>query len=178
MSSDTGHDLSSIVYTGNGDHSNSVIAIVVSKWNTEITGSLCAAAIETLTQAGVGMHNVQISYVPGTFELPFGAQQAIRHSRQEPDAVICIGCVIQGETRHFDFICSTTANCIASLGLEYDLPVIFGVLTPNTLQQAQDRAGGRLGNKGQEAAVAALDLIDLQRSYPSDEEPDGELFSG
>ncbi len=169
MSSDSGHDLSSIVYTGNGDHSNSVIAIVVSKWNTKITQSLCQAAVETLTNAGVPMRSILIFYVPGTFELPFGAQQAILHHQDELDAVICIGCVIQGETRHFDFICSATANSIASLGLEYDKPVIFGVLTPNTLQQAEDRAGGRLGNKGQEAAVAALELIDLRRSYPDSE---------
>jgi 6,7-dimethyl-8-ribityllumazine synthase len=165
MSSDQAHDLSSIVYTGNGDHSRSVVAIVVSRWNPEITGSLCNAAIATLTQAGVPQENIHVTQVPGSYELPFGAQQALLHHGDQLDAVICIGCVIQGETRHFDFICSTTAQCIASLGLEHDKPVIFGVLTPNTLQQAQDRAGGRLGNKGQEAAVAALELIDLQRTY-------------
>jgi 6,7-dimethyl-8-ribityllumazine synthase len=170
MSSDQAHDLSGIIYTGNGDHSKTVVAIVVSRWNPEITSSLAQAAVDTLRSAGVPASQVQITHVPGTFELPFGAQQAFLHHGSSLDAVICIGCVIQGETRHFDFICSSTSSSISSLSLAWEKPVIFGVLTPNTLQQAKDRAGGRLGNKGQEAAVAALELIDLQRAYPAQEE--------
>lgn len=160
----TGHDLSGIHYRGDGDHSEDVIAIVVSRWNNEITDALLEGAKRTLLGAGVEESNISVSYVPGSFELPLGAQMAIRN--QDVDAVICLGCVIQGETRHFDFICDAVANGIMSLGLQYHLPVIFGVLTPNNQQQAADRAGGKLGNKGEEAAVTVLEMIDLYDSLP------------
>lgn len=165
-----GHDLSHIKYEGNGDHSNAEIAIVVSKWNPEITGALYAAARQTLIEAGVPPENIQRYSVPGTFELTIGAQMVLESDYRDFDAVLCIGCVIQGETRHFEFICQAVSQGITQVGLESSTPVIFGVLTPDTLQQAQDRAGGKYGNKGEEAAVAALEMMDLQNQILNDNE--------
>lgn len=159
-----GHDLSSAAYTGAGDHSASEVHLVVSRWNDQVTFSLRDAAVETLIKAGVHPSHIYIHYVPGSFELPQGAAYAIS---QDPDAVICLGCVIQGETRHFDFICSSVANAIGQLNITQAIPVIFGVLTPNTMDQARARSGGKLGNKGTEAAVAALEMIDLRRKLLS-----------
>lgn len=158
--SNTGHDLSQAAYTGSGDHSNTQVHLVISRWNTEITFALRDAALETLVQAGVNPTQIDVHYVPGSFELPQGAAYAIS---QDPDAVICLGCVIQGETRHFDFICSSVANAIGQLNITQAIPVIFGVLTPNSMDQARARSGGKLGNKGTEAAVAALEMVDLRR---------------
>lgn len=160
--SSSGHDLSHIKYEGLQDHNLDRIAVVVSKWNPEVTESLFEASRDTLVKAGVQAKNIFRYTVPGTFELPAGAQ-IVLDSLPHTDAVICIGCVVQGETRHFDFICEACAQGIKDVGLEYNRPVIFGVLTPNTQQQALDRAGGKYGNKGEEAAVAALEMIDLYR---------------
>lgn len=133
------------------------IGIVVSKWNETITSSLLKGVVDTLLSADVAEQDIIINHVPGTFELPFGAQRLIKTI--QPDAVICLGCVIQGETRHFDFICDATANGIMRVSLDNTLPVIFGVLTTNTLEQAIDRSGGKHGNKGVEAAATALQLL-------------------
>lgn len=142
--------------------------IVVSEWNTEITGALCQGAFDTLIKYGAKPSNIVREYVPGSFELTLGAQlMAMRH---EFDAVICLGCVIQGETRHFDFICQAVAQGITNLNIEYNLPIIFGVLTPDTMQQAIDRAGGKHGNKGDEAAVTAIKMVALQRKLDDSEE--------
>lgn len=157
-----GHDLSHIKYEGQGDHSNDQLTIVVSKWNPEVTHSLRDAAIRTLVEAGVPADHIQVVDVPGSYELPSAAQFALE-GNFHLDAVIALGCVIQGETRHFDFICDACAQGIKDVSLKYNRPVIFGVLTPDTQQQALDRAGGKYGNKGEEAAVAALEMIDLQR---------------
>jgi 6,7-dimethyl-8-ribityllumazine synthase len=157
--SNQGHDLSAIAYAGTGNHTQTRVAIVVSKWNTEITEALCKGAFSVLEAAGVKPANIFRTDVPGSFELPMGARHSIAKNRA--DAVICLGCVIQGETRHFDFICQAVADGVMRLNLDTGKPVIFGVLTPNNQQQALDRAGGRLGNKGCEAAVAALEMIDL-----------------
>ncbi len=159
--SEQGHDLSHIRYTGGKDHSRDRVAIVVSKWNTEITGALFEGAFRVLTAAGVPPQNITRLDVPGSYELPVGAQLALE---QDPalDGVITLGCVIQGETRHFDFISQAAADGIMRVGLDYKKPVIFGVLTPNTQQQALDRAGGKYGNKGEEAAVALLEMADLR----------------
>jgi 6,7-dimethyl-8-ribityllumazine synthase len=138
------------------------IAIVTAEWNIEITGALRDGAIETLLENGVFEKNIIVKYVPGSFELTMGAQLLCED--KTVDAVICLGCVIQGETRHFDFICDAVAQGVTSVSLKYNKPVIFGLLTPNTLQQAQDRAGGKLGNKGDEAAVTALKMVFLQKS--------------
>lgn len=134
-----------------------VFGIVVSEWNHEITGALLEGALEALGKSGAKEQNIHIIYVPGTFELPFGAQRVAKELK--PDAVICLGCVIQGETRHFDFICQAAADGIMNVSLKHELPVIFGVLTTNNLEQAQDRSGGKHGNKGFEAGITALKLI-------------------
>lgn len=133
------------------------IGIVVSEWNDQVTESLYSAAVDTLLKHGVKKENIYRKNVPGSFELTLGAQWLAE--TKEIDAVICLGCVIQGETRHFDFICDAVAHGITNVGLKYNKPVIFGVLTPNTLQQALDRAGGKHGNKGDEAAITAIKML-------------------
>jgi 6,7-dimethyl-8-ribityllumazine synthase len=136
--------------------------IVVSEWNSEITDALYQGAIQTLVKAGAHPENIHRHNVPGTFELPLGAQYLLEFT--EVDAVICIGCVIQGETRHFDFICQAAADGIMQISLKYNQPVIFGVLTTNDMTQARERAGGRHGNKGDEAAITAIKMINYRRS--------------
>ncbi|MCG8474264.1 MAG: 6,7-dimethyl-8-ribityllumazine synthase [Cytophagales bacterium] len=139
------------------DISQKRFAIVVSEWNTEVTEALYAGAVNTLIRLGAEQENILRKDVPGSFELSLGAQWAAQV--EEIDAVICLGCVIQGETRHFDFICDAVANGITNVSLKYNKPVIFGVLTPDTQQQALDRAGGKHGNKGDEAAVTAVKML-------------------
>ncbi|WP_194973646.1 6,7-dimethyl-8-ribityllumazine synthase [Aquiflexum lacus] len=139
------------------DMSQKKFGIVVSEWNDQVTESLFTAAVETLLKHGVKKDNIFRKNVPGSFELTLGAQWLAEI--KEIDAVICLGCVIQGETRHFDFICDAVAHGITHVGLKYNKPVIFGVLTPNTLQQALDRAGGKHGNKGDEAAITAIKML-------------------
>jgi len=134
-------------------------AILVSEWNEEVTESLYSGAYETLLDNGIPKENIQKHYVPGSFELSLGAQWMAE--KKEIDAVVCLGCVIQGETKHFDFICDAVAHGITNVSLKYNKPVIFGVLTPNTQQQALDRAGGKHGNKGDEAAFTALKMLGL-----------------
>jgi len=141
------------------DASEMRIGIVVADWNPEITGSLLDGAVNTLRKCGVRQNNIIIKHVPGTFELIFGARLVAEN--EEPDAVICIGCVIQGETPHFTYICQGVTHGIAELNLEYANPFIFGVLTTNTHQQAVDRSGGKYGNKGDEAAVTAIKMVSL-----------------
>lgn len=139
------------------DISTKTFSIVVSEWNDEVTDSMTVAARNTLLENGAVDENIIIKYVPGSFELTLGAQWEAQ--KEEVDAVICIGCVIQGETRHFDFICDAVANGITNVGLKYNKPIVFGVLTPNTMQQALDRAGGKHGNKGEEAAITAVKML-------------------
>jgi len=136
---------------------NVKIAIVVSEWNDEITDALYHDTIETLKSNGVSSENIIKKQVPGSFELPLGAQMMAMID--DINAVICLGCVIQGETRHFEFISSAVANGITEVSLKYNKPVIFGVLTTDTHQQAMQRAGGKYGNKGEEAAITALRMI-------------------
>ncbi|MGZ4056280.1 MAG: 6,7-dimethyl-8-ribityllumazine synthase [Bacteroidia bacterium] len=137
------------------------IGIVLSEWNSDITGSLFDGAVKTLVKNGVKKDDILITTVPGSFELTLGSQFLCED--KSIDAVIALGCVIQGETRHFDFICDAVAHGITNVSLKYNKPVIFGVLTPGTMQQAQDRAGGKHGNKGDEAAVTALKMVALKR---------------
>lgn len=139
------------------------IGIVVAEWNEEITFSMADAAKETLIKYGAVEKNIFTHYVPGTFELTLGAKYLAEHLKV--DAVICIGCVIQGETRHFDFICQGVSYGITELSILFGKPFIFGVLTTNTLQQAKDRAGGKHGNKGVEAAVTAIKMIALKNTF-------------
>jgi len=141
------------------DMSSKKIAIVISEWNEEITDSLYEGAFNTLVQNGIQKQNIIKAYVPGSFELSLGAQKMAQ--KKNVEAVICLGCVIQGETRHFEFICQSVAQGLKDVALKFDKPVIFGVLTTDTFQQALDRAGGKYGNKGDEAAITAIKMIDL-----------------
>lgn len=135
--------------------------IVVAEWNYHITGALAQGAIDTLKKHGVTDEDIILKHVPGTFELPLGGQFLAEYA--QVDAVILIGCVIQGETRHFDYICLGVTKGTTELNLKYNKPFIFGVLTTDNEQQALDRAGGKLGNKGDEAAVTAIKMVALQK---------------
>ena len=139
------------------DVSSKKFAVVVSEWNEEVTESLYSGAYTTLVQHGASKENIIRKNVPGSFELTLAAQWMAQ--QDDIDAVICIGCVIQGETKHFDFICDAVAQGITNVSLKYNKPVIFGVLTPNTQKQALDRAGGKYGNKGDEAAITAIKML-------------------
>ena len=133
--------------------------IVVAEWNAGITNALYKGAYESLLEHGALAENIFTYTVPGSFELTSGADFLLKNSKL--DAVICLGCVIQGETRHFDFICNAVANGISNVAIKYSKPVIFGVLTTDNQQQAEDRAGGKHGNKGVEAAVTAIKMANL-----------------
>lgn len=139
---------------------NRKFGIVYSEWNHEITHKLLEGAVSTLLKYGVAENDIYIHPVPGSYELTLGAQMLCESS--DADAIICLGCVIQGETRHFDFICSAVAHGITDLNIKFNKPFIFGVLTPDNQQQALDRAGGKHGNKGDEAAVTALKMVALK----------------
>jgi len=133
--------------------------IVVAEWNSEITHALYQGAYQSLVNNGALPENIFTYTVPGSFELTSGADILLKNSKL--DAVICLGCVIQGETRHFDFICNAVANGISNVAIKYSKPVIFGVLTTDNQQQAIDRSGGKHGNKGDEAAVTAIKMANL-----------------
>ncbi|MGB0837492.1 MAG: 6,7-dimethyl-8-ribityllumazine synthase [Flavobacteriaceae bacterium] len=135
--------------------------IVVSQWNDDVTSNLHSGALETLLEHGVSKEDIISWEVPGSYELIYGASQMLR--TQELDAVLTIGCVIQGETKHFDFVCEGVTQGIKDLNVQQDVPVIFCVLTDNTKQQSLDRSGGALGNKGVECAVAALKMAHLRK---------------
>jgi len=138
------------------------IGIVVSEWNADITENLFQGAYEALIECGCNSQDIIRKNVPGSFELPLGAQFLLESTNV--DAVICLGSVIQGETKHFDFVCQTTAEGIKDVSLKYNKAVIFGVLTDNIKQQAIDRSGGKLGNKGVEASITAIKMIDLMKN--------------
>ena len=143
------------------DASKMRFGIVVSDWNYEITQSLLQGAEETLKKHGATENNIVIRHVPGSFELTLGAQFLAEYD--DLDAIICLGCVIQGETPHFTYICQSVTQGITQLNLEYNIPFIFGVLTTLNPEQARERAGGKHGNKGHEAAVTAIKMAALQR---------------
>jgi 6,7-dimethyl-8-ribityllumazine synthase len=136
------------------------IGIVVSEWNSQITHALYEACFDTLVKHGVQEENIFTIQVPGTFELPAGAR--LLSGKENPDAVICLGCVIKGETNHNEYINQAVAHGLTNLSIASGKPFIFGVLTPNDEQQALDRAGGKHGNKGVEAAVTALHMAFLK----------------
>lgn len=150
------------------DYSNTIIpsaapyrfGIVTAQWNTDVTSALFEAAYACLIRHGALPEHILPIAVPGSFELTSGAD--ILLSQHKFHAVICLGCVIQGETKHFDFICNAVANGLTQVAVKYNKPVIFGVLTTDNLQQAKERAGGAHGNKGIEAAVSAILMADLQ----------------
>ena len=133
--------------------------IVVSEWNFNITGALLKGAVETLKKHGAKEENILIKTVPGSFELTFGASQLIKHT--DVDAVIALGCVVRGDTPHFDYVCMGATEGITRLNATTDTPVIYGLITTNDMAQAEDRSGGKLGNKGDECAVTAIKMIDF-----------------
>lgn len=134
-------------------------AIVVAEWNEEITNALYEGAYNCLLEHGIKKKNIIRKNVPGTFELTLGAQWL--GDKKDIAAVICLGCVIQGDTPHFDYICQAVAYGITEVNLKTKKPIVFGVLTTLTKQQALERAGGKLGNKGEEAALTALKMLDF-----------------
>lgn len=135
--------------------------IVVSEWNANITDNLHKGALDTLMEHGVLSENITSWQVPGSYELIYGSKKM---QEQKVDAVIAIGCVIQGETKHFDFVCEAVSQGIKDLNVLHDTPVIFCVLTDNTMQQSIDRSGGKHGNKGVEAAVVAIKMATLRQA--------------
>lgn len=153
-------NLSDFSHTTVPNGSSYKFAIAVAEWNAEVTGSLYDGALNTLLQNGVLADNILSIAVPGSFELTTAADILLQ-KHEELDAVICLGCVIQGDTKHFDFICDAVANGITQVSIKHSKPVIFGVLTTNDLQQALDRSGGKHGNKGDEAAITALKMAEL-----------------
>lgn len=155
-------NLSSFAPDSLPDASQMRIGIVVAEWNPEVTQKLCDGAVALLKDQGVHEGHLIIKRVPGSFELPSGAQFLLE--TEKPDAVIILGCVIQGETRHFDFICQGVTQGVMHLSLEYKKPVIFGLLTTQNQEQALDRAGGKHGNKGVEAAVTAIQMAALWKN--------------
>jgi len=134
------------------------IGIVVSEWNETITNALKEGALNFLDESGITKNQIVVKDVPGSFELPSAAAMLL-DADDMINAVICLGCVIQGETRHFEFISQAVANGIMRVSLDYGVPVIFGVLTCDTMEQAQERAGGKYGNKGTEAAYSCLKML-------------------
>ena len=143
------------------DGSHYRIGIVYAEWNSEITTAMRDGAVRTLEEHGVKSKNITILPVPGTYELSCGANWMANND--DIDAVICIGCVIQGETRHFEFICQAVSQGLTNVSIQTDKPIIFSVLTCDTIEQALDRAGGNHGNKGVEGAVTALKMCALYK---------------
>lgn len=136
-------------------------AIVVSEWNSKITLALMQGAVDTLMANGARKDDIQVRTVPGSFELIYGSAQMVKSG--QVDAVIAIGCVIRGDTPHFDYICQGTTQGLSELNVRYDVPVIYGLLTCNNMDQAEDRCGGILGNKGDECAVTAIKMVNYRR---------------
>ncbi len=150
------HNLSDYDFSKIPDASNMCFGIVVAEWNPEITGALLNGAVTTLQKHGTLPENIHVKTVPGSFELVYGAQQMCKNDGF--DAIIILGSVIRGETPHFDYICQGVTYGIARLNASQNIPVIYGLLTTNDLQQAKDRSGGRLGNKGDECAIDAIKM--------------------
>ncbi len=156
-------NLSAIDVQSIPDASGMRFGIAVSDWNPEVTGALLEGCIRTLSEQHVSDEDMEILHVPGSFELPLAGQLLAEKGRF--DAVILLGCVIQGETRHFDYICQGVTQGIMDLNLQFGLPFIFGILTTLDQQQALDRAGGKHGNKGVEAASTAIRMVTIRQSF-------------
>lgn len=140
-------------------------AIVVAQWNQSVTGVLCEGAIETLRAAGVPDEQIDVAWVPGSWEIPIVAQRFAESGLHA--AVICLGVVVRGETSHDQHINRGVSLAISQVSLQFDVPVLFGVLTCESMEQAVDRAGGAHGNKGSECAAAALHMVGLLKNLPS-----------
>ena len=154
-------NLSAYDITSVPDAQGMKIGIVVSEWNENVTGALLAGAKDTLKKHGVQENDILVMTVPGSFELIHGVQEMLHHAAC--DAIIAIGCVIRGDTPHFDYICEGTTYGLARLNATQDIPVIYGLITTNDMQQALDRCGGKHGNKGDECAVTAIKMVDFHR---------------
>ena len=150
-------NLSAYDITSVPDAKGMKFGIVISEWNENVTGALLAGAKETLMKHGACEQDILVMTVPGSFELIYGAQQMVK---KNVDAVIAIGCVIRGDTPHFDYICQGTTYGLAHLNATQHVPVIYGLITTNDMQQALDRCGGKHGNKGDECAVTAIKMVD------------------
>ena len=146
--------------------SNDKFGIVVSKFNEFITEKLLEGCIQTLTRNGANEKNIDIVKVPGSFEIPTAAKNLLDLNKY--NAIICLGAVIRGETSHYDHICTAVSNEIAKLGSTTGVPVIFGVITCENLEQALDRSGGKVGNKGSEAALAAMEMTNLSKEIKAE----------
>ncbi|PSL50397.1 6,7-dimethyl-8-ribityllumazine synthase [Salsuginibacillus halophilus] len=151
------------VYEGNLVGTDLRIGIVVGRFNDFITSKLLEGAEDTLRRHGVSADQIDTAWVPGAFEIPFAAKQMAESGKY--DAVVTLGTVIRGSTPHFDYVCGETAKGVSSLSLSTNVPVIFGVVTTDTIEQAIERAGTKAGNKGGEAAVSAIEMANLAKSF-------------
>ena len=157
------HNLSEYDITSVPSAEDMKFGIVVSECNENITASILNGAEETLKRHGAKPENITIHTVPGSFELIYGSAKFVQSG--EVDAVIALGCVVRGDTPHFDYVCAGTTQGIAALNTQGSIPVIFGLITTDTMQQAEDRAGGIHGNKGDECAVTAIKMVNLARKF-------------
>ncbi len=157
------HNLSDYDFSSVPSAEDMRFGIVVSEWNNSITGALLQGAFDTLLRHGAREENIHVLTVPGSFELVYGSSQFVKSGKV--DAVIAIGCVIRGDTPHFDYICQGTTSGLADLNVQGDIPVIYGLLTCNNHDQAEARCGGILGNKGDECAVTAIKMVDYHRKF-------------
>lgn len=154
------HNLSSYDPTTVPQAGDMTFGIVVSEWNGDVTSALLNGAVDALVENGAKTENIHVMTVPGSFELIYGSAQMVK---TQVDAVIAIGCVVRGDTPHFDYICEGTTNGLSHLNATQDIPVIYGLITVNEYQQALDRCGGKMGSKGCECAITAIKMVDYKR---------------
>lgn len=147
------------IIQGNYDGTGLKIGIVASRFNEFITSKLISGALDALTRHGVSENDIDLVWVPGSFEIPVTAK--VLAEKGTYDAIICLGCIIRGETPHFDYVAAEASKGVALVGLEYKCPVIFGILTTNNIEQAIERAGTKAGNKGADAAMSAIEMANL-----------------
>ena len=148
-----------VEYQGKLIGTGKTFGIIVSRYNSFITKRLLEGAIDGLVRHGVKEEDIGVFWVPGAYEIPITAQKVIQRGKY--DAVICLGAIIRGETPHFDFVASESAKGITQIGLSSGVPVIYGIITTETLEQAIDRAGAKTGNKGTDAALSAIEMVNL-----------------
>ena len=150
------------VIEGDFSANTAKFTLVVGRFNSAIVDNLCAGAIDTLRRQGVPAANITVVRVPGAYEMPLAAKRVA--AKGETDAIIALGAVIRGGTPHFDFVAGECSSGLARVALDYDLPIAFGVLTTDTIEQAVDRSGAKAGNKGADAAMTALEMVSLLRN--------------
>ena len=155
-------------YEGSFDGRNLRVAVIASRFNETIARSLLEGAVDCLTRHGVTENDITVAWVPGAYELPAAAKRIAESG--EVDAIVCVGAVIRGETPHFDYVAGHAAKGIGDVAMTTGIPVMFGVLTTDTVEQAANRAGGKMGNKGFEAALGAIEMANLYASLPKPSE--------